>query len=394
MSDSVLVLNAGSSSIKFGLFDIAPSEPELQCKGLLDEQENVPRIVVSDASDRPLFEKRRASGTSEDNGLFGDILAWIEDYLDGGRLAAVGHRIVHGGREFYGPVVIAGQTLAALEAFTPLAPLHQPRCLAPVRAVQSLQPELTQIACFDTAFHHGLAPPVSRFAIPRQFEQRGIRRYGFHGLSFEYVASRLAAIAPHWADKRVVVAHLGNGASLCALRKGGSVDTTMGLTPLDGLVMGTRCGTIDPGVLLYLMQEEKMSVDDVQHLLYERSGLLGVSGVSADMRALLSSHDPAAREAVDLFTFRVAAEVAVMANTLAGLDGLVFTGGIGEHAPEIRQRICDRLSWLGVSIDAVANAQGAQHIAAKGSPVDVLVIPTNEEVSIARHCRSLLVTGR
>ncbi|MGY4425532.1 acetate kinase [Bradyrhizobium sp. JR6.1] len=394
MSDSVLVLNAGSSSIKFGLFDITPSEPELQCKGLLDEQEKVPRIVMSDASGRPLFEKRRASGTLEDNGLFGDIFAWIEDYLDGGSLAAVGHRIVHGGREFYGPVVIAGQTLAALEALTPLAPLHQPRCLAPVRAVRSLQPELTQIACFDTAFHHGLAPPVSRFAIPRQFEQRGIRRYGFHGLSFEYVASRLAAIAPQWADKRVVVAHLGNGASLCALRKGDSVDTTMGLTPLDGLVMGTRCGTIDPGVLLYLMQEEKMSVDDVQHLLYERSGLLGVSGVSADMRALLASHDPAAREAVDLFTFRVAAEVAVMANTLAGLDGLVFTGGIGEHAPEIRQRICDRLSWLGVSIDAAANAQGAQRIAAKGNPVDVLVIPTNEEVSIARHCRSLLVTGR
>ena len=394
MSDCVLVLNAGSSSIKFGLFDIAPAEPKLQCKGLLDEQERVPRIVASDASGRQLFEKRRASGTPEDNGLLGDIFAWIEDYLNGGRLAAVGHRIVHGGREFYGPIVITGQTLAALEALTPLAPLHQPRCLAPVRAVQSLQPELTQIACFDTAFHHGLAPPVSRFAIPRQFEQRGIRRYGFHGLSFEYVASRIAVIAPEWADKRVVVAHLGNGASLCALQKGNSVDTTMGLTPLDGLVMGTRCGTIDPGVLLYLMKEERMSVDDVQHLLYERSGLLGVSGESADMRALLASHDPAAREAVDLFTFRVAAEVAVMANTLAGLDGLVFTGGIGEHAPEIRQRICDRLSWLGVSIDAAANAQGAQRIAAMGSPVDVLIVPTNEEVSIARHCRSLLVTGR
>ncbi|UGY26599.1 acetate/propionate family kinase [Bradyrhizobium septentrionale] len=393
MSDSVLVLNAGSSSVKFGLFDIAPAEPKLRCRGLLDEQEKVPRIVVSDASGKQLFEKRHASGTPDDNGLLSDVFAWIEDYLAGGRLAAVGHRIVHGGRAFYGPVVIAGQTLAALEALTPLAPLHQQRCLAPVRAVQSLQPELTQIACFDTAFHHGLAPPVSRFAIPRQFEQRGIRRYGFHGLSFEYVASRLAAIAPRWADKRVVVAHLGNGASLCALRKGGSVDTTMGLTPLDGLVMGTRCGTIDPGVLLYLMQEEKMSVDDVQHLLYEGSGLLGVSGVSADMRALLASHDPAAREAVDLFTFRVAAEVAVMANTLAGLDGLVFTGGIGEHAPEIRQRICDRLSWLGVRIDAAANAQGAQRIAAKGSPVNVLIIPTNEEVSIALHCRSLLVTG-
>ncbi|QOZ28489.1 acetate kinase [Bradyrhizobium sp. CCBAU 51753] len=392
MSDSVLVLNAGSSSIKFGLFDIAPAEPKLQCRGLLDEQEKAPRIVMSDASGKQLFEKRRASGSSRDNGLFSDVFAWIEDYLAGGRLAAVGHRIVHGGRAFHRPVVITGQTVAALEALTPLAPLHQPRCLAPVRAVQSLQPELTQIACFDTAFHHGLAPPANRFAIARQFEERGIRRYGFHGLSFEYVASQLAAIAPQWAEKRVVVAHLGNGASLCALQKGKSVDTTMGLTPLDGLVMGTRCGTIDPGVLLYLMQAEKMSVDDVQHLLYEGSGLLGVSGVSADMRALLASHEPAAREAVDLFTFRVAASVAVMTNTLAGLDGLVFTGGIGEHAAEIRQRVCDRLSWLGVSIDPVANARGEQRIAAKGSPVDVLVIPTNEEVTIARHCRGLLRT--
>ncbi|MHC2465215.1 acetate kinase [Bradyrhizobium embrapense] len=363
-------------------------------QGLLDEQEKIPRVVVSDASGTQLFEKRRTSGPPEDNDLLNDVFAWIEAYLAGGRLAAVGHRIVHGGRAFYRPVVIAEQTIATLEALTPLAPLHQPRCLAPVRAVQALRPELPQIACFDTAFHHNLAPPASRFAIPRQFEERGIRRYGFHGLSFEYVASQLAAIAPQWADKRVVVAHLGNGASLCALQNGSSVDTTMGLTPLDGLVMGTRCGTIDPGVLLYLMQEEKMSVDDVQHLLYERSGLLGVSGVSADMRALLASQKPEAREAVDLFTFRVAAEVAVMANTLAGLDGLVFTGGIGEHAPDIRQRVCDRLSWLGVGIDAVANVQGAQRIAAKDSPVDVLVIPTNEEISLARHCRSLLVPGR
>lgn len=394
MSDSVLVLNAGSSSIKFGLFDITPAEPKLQCRGLLDEQEKIPRVVVSDASGTQLFEKRRTSGTPEDNDLLNDVFAWIEDYLAGGSLAAVGHRIVHGGRAFYRPVVITEQTIATLEALTPLAPLHQPRCLAPVRAVQALRPELPQIACFDTAFHHNLAPPASRFAIPRQFEERGIRRYGFHGLSFEYVASQLAAIAPQWAHKRVVVAHLGNGASLCALQNGSSVDTTMGLTPLDGLVMGTRCGTIDPGVLLYLMQEEKMSVDDVQHLLYERSGLLGVSGVSADMRALLASQKPEACEAVDLFTFRVAAEVAVMANTLAGLDGLVFTGGIGEHAPDIRQRVCDRLSWLGVGIDAVANVQGAQRIAAKGSPVDVLVIPTNEEIGLARHCRSLLVPGR
>ncbi|KWV60627.1 acetate kinase [Bradyrhizobium macuxiense] len=390
MSDSVLVLNAGSSSVKFGLFDIGSAEPQLQCKGLLDEQEKVPRIVVSDASGKQLFEKRRPAGEANDDGLFADIFAWIEDHLVGGKLAAVGHRIVHGGREFSRPVAITERTLAALDALTPLAPLHQPRCLAPVRTVQSLQPELTQIACFDTSFHHGLTPPASRFAIPRQFEERGIRRYGFHGLSFEYVAGRLATIAPQSAGKRVVVAHLGNGASLCALHGGKSVDTTMGLTPLDGLVMGTRCGTIDPGVLLYLLQEEKMSAEKVQHLLYEKSGLLGVSGVSADMRALLASREAAARDAVELFTFRVAAGVAVMANSLAGLDALVFTGGIGEHAAEIRQQICDRLAWLGVRLDATANAKAQQHIAAADSQVDVLVIPTSEETSIARHCAALL----
>lgn len=392
MSENVLVLNAGSSSIKFGLFDIAPAEPELRCKGQLDEQERAPRIVVADAAGKPLFEKRRRGGEADSNGLFADIFAWIEDYLGAAQLAAVGHRIVHGGRAFSGPVVLDEPTLAALDALTPLAPLHQPRCLAPVRAVRSVQPTLRQIACFDTAFHHGLTPPASRFAIPRRFEERGIRRYGFHGLSFEYVAGRLAALAP--AQTRTVIAHLGNGASLCALDRGKSVDTTMGLTPLDGLVMGTRCGTIDPGVLLYLMQEEKMSVDEVQHLLYEASGLLGVSMLSADMRALLASHAPAAREAIELFVFRVAADVAMMANTLGGLDGLVFTGGIGEHAAEIRQQICDRLAWLGVRLDPAANAKALQRIAAAGSQVDVLVIPTSEETIIARHCATLLRSGR
>jgi len=390
MSDAVLVLNAGSSSIKFGLFDITSAEPALRCKGLLDEQAKAPRIVVTDASGRQLFEKRRPAGEGESNGLFADIFAWIEDYLAPDGLVAVGHRIVHGGRDFFRPVAITDQILAALDSLTPLAPLHQPRCLAPVRAVQSLQPTLMQIACFDTAFHHGLAPPASRFAIPRHFEARGIRRYGFHGLSFEYVAGRLAALGPDRAQKHTVVAHLGNGASLCALHNGRSLDTTMGLTPLDGLVMGTRCGTIDPGVLLYLLQEEKMSADEVQHLLYEKSGLLGVSGVSADMRALLASREAAARDAIDLFTFRVAAEAAVMANTLGGLDTLVFTGGIGEHAHEIRRQICDRLAWLGAKLDADANAKGLQRISAADSKVEILVIATSEETTIARHCRALI----
>lgn len=390
MSDAVLVLNAGSSTIKFGLFDIAPSEPELKCKGLLDELAKAPRIVVTDASGKDLFEKHRPAGEGESDGLFTDIFAWIENYLAGGRLIAVGHRIVQGGRNFTGPVIVDDQALAALEALTPLAPLHQPRCLAPIRVVKALQPNMLQIACFDTAFHHSLRPPASRFALPRHFEERGIRRYGFHGLSFEYIASCLASLGPEWTRKRIVVAHLGNGASLCALHEGRSLDTTMGLTPLDGLVMGTRCGTIDPGVLLYLLQEEKMSADEVAHLLYEKSGLLGVSGVSADMRALLTSQEPAAREAIHLFVFRAAAEVAVMASTLGGLDALVFTGGIGEHAAEIRQQICDRLAWLGVHLDGAANAKGQCSIAAADSKVNVLVIATSEETTIARHCRSLL----
>jgi acetate kinase len=390
MSDAILVLNAGSSSIKFALFDIAANEPALRCKGLIDEQEKSPGIVVTDPSGKELFEKRRAAGDRDSSSLVADIVAWIEDYLAGGRLAAVGHRIVHGGRDFFKPVKIDDATFAALEALTPLAPLHQPRCLAPVRTVRSLLPSLPQIACFDTAFHHCLAPPVNRFAIPRKFEARGIRRYGFHGLSFEYIASRLAALGPEWAKKRTVIAHLGSGASLCALHQGESRDTTMGLTPLDGLVMGTRCGAIDPGVLLYLLQEEKMSPDEVQHLLYEKSGLLGVSGVSADMRALLESHDGAAREAIDLFTFHVAAEMARMANTLAGLDALVFTGGIGEHAAPIRQEICDRLAWLGVRLDAEANTGHRPTISAPDSSVEVMVLATSEEMSIARHCRALL----
>jgi acetate kinase len=393
MSDAVLVLNAGSSSIKLGLFDIGQAEPTLKCKGLLDEQEKAPRIVVTDGSGKQLFEKRRPTGEATSNGLLTDIFAWIKDYLEGGRLAAVGHRIVHGGLDFTGPVMIADRTLAALEALTPLAPLHQPRSLAPIRAVKSLQPSLPQIACFDTAFHHSLMPSARRFAIPRHYDERGIRRYGFHGLSFEYIASRLTALGPEWVQKRTVVAHLGNGASLCALHGGKSLDTTMGLTPLDGLVMGTRCGAIDPGVLLYLLQEEKMSPDEVADPLYEKSGLLGISAVSADMRTLRASREPAAREAIDLFAFRAAAEVAVMTNTLGGLDGLVFTGGIGEHAAEIRQQICDRLAWLGVRLDAAANAKGQQSIAAADSKVDVLVIATSEETSIARHCRAMLNSG-
>ncbi|WFU79474.1 acetate/propionate family kinase [Bradyrhizobium sp. CIAT3101] len=394
MTASVLVLNAGSSSIKFGLFEISGSEPALLCKGLLDEHEAKPRLVASSPSGETLFEKRREASDADGGHLFADVIAFIEHRFGEGCLRAVGHRIVHGGPDYSGPIALTDDVQAKLEALTPLAPLHQPRCLAPVRALRAIRPPLTQIACFDTAFHHSMTPPASRFAIPGRFEARGLRRYGFHGLSFEYVAGRLAAIAPELAAGRTVIAHLGNGASLCALRNGRSIDTTMGLTPLDGLVMGTRCGTIDPGVLLYLLQHERMTTGDLQNLLYHESGLLGVSGISADMRTLLASGEASAREAVDLFTFRAAQEVAMMANTLGGLDCLVFTGGIGEHATEIRSAISERLAWLGVRIDAAANVEARERINAGDSAADVFVIPTNEELTIARHCVAVLQATR
>ena len=388
MSDAVLVLNSGSSSIKFGLFDLSRTEPELLSKGLLDEHEAKPQFTVSDAAGKRTFEKRLGAEDTEGSNPFSDILDWSRDYLDGSPLAAVGHRVVHGGRAFADPIEITEAVLEALIALTPLAPLHQPRCLQPIQTIRALRPEVRQIACFDTAFHHGLTPPVSRFALPRRLEEIGIRRYGFHGLSFEFIARRLAEIGPALASKRTVVAHLGNGASLCAMRNGKSLDTTMGLTPLDGFVMGTRCGAIDPGVLLYLQQ--RMPADAIEHLLYQESGLFGVSGISADMRTLLASDEPAAREAIDLFTFRVAREVAAMTNTLGGLECLVFTGGIGEHSSEIRQHICERLRWAGVSLEISANAQGRERIGTADSNVDILTIPSSEETTIARHCAAVL----
>lgn len=389
MSDTVLVLNAGSSSIKFGLFAISRTEPRLLCKGLLDEQQATPGFTVTDAAGNRLFERRRPSADSNGEILLADILDWSNDFLAGDRLVAVGHRVVHGGRDFDGPTEATDKTIEAIAALTPLAPWHQPRCLSPMRIIRSLRPGLTQIACFDTAFHHGLAPPVNRFAIPRRFEEMGIRRYGFHGLSFEFIANRLAEFSPILAGKRTVAAHLGNGASLCAMRNGKSVDTTMGLTPLDGLMMGTRGGAIDPGVLLHL-QQHGMSLNDLEHILYQESGLLGVSGLSADMRVLLASDDPRAADAIELFTFRVAREVAAMTNTLGGLECLVFTGGIGENSAAIRQQTCERLQWLGVQIDQSANDQASECINTENSKVDVRVIRTSEETMIARQCSEIL----
>jgi acetate kinase len=391
MSDAILVLNAGSSTIKFGLFEIAPDGPTLLCKGLLDEHDATPQLTIKAHDGEVLFDKQQPD-RGDEAGLLDDILRWVDGYLACDELIAIGHRIVHGGADFVAPVLIDEKVLAALDALTPLAPLHQPRSLQPIRPLLALRPELPQIACFDTAFHHDLGPLARRFAIPRKYDAMGIRRYGFHGLSYQFIAHRLAELSPDLAAKRTVVAHLGSGSSLCAMQSGRSVDTTMGLTALDGLMMGTRCGAIDPGVLLYLQRQQGMSAAELERMLYNESGLLGVSGLSADMRVLVDSTEPHAIEAVDLFVERAAKEIAAMAVSLGGLQCLVFTGGIGEHSRQVRERICARLGWLGIEMDLAANDADADVISASSSKIDVRIIPTSEETTIARDCVALLAS--
>ncbi len=387
MADAILTLNAGSSSIKFALFEIGDGDQlNSTVNGQIEGIETAPHFCAADASGKILAERRWSDGTRLTHEDFlGELFDWVEGHLGADHLSAVGHRIVHGGAKFAAPATLDDGVVAELDRLSPLAPLHQPHNLSAVRAVAKLRPDLIQIGCFDTAFHRTVAPVVSRFALPRDLEQAGVQRYGFHGLSYEYIAGRLVEVAPMLAGKRVVAAHLGNGASLCAMESGRSVDTTMGFTALDGLPMGTRCGALDSGVLLYLLQERGTSATAIEDLLYHRSGLLGLSGVSSDMRVLLASVDPHAAEAIDVFVFRIAREVAALTGTLRGLDGIVFTAGIGEHAPEIRERVCEQASWLGIVLDPAANRTGGPLISAAGSKVAVWVIPTNEEAMIARH---------
>lgn len=385
MTSVILALNAGSSSIKFALFE--PSEAdELRClaRGSLDDTGKQPSLTIG-GEERPLQLGDAREDARRLEHLFGTLFTVIDETLEGREVAAIGHRLVHGGPDFSGPVRVDANVLEALDKLIPLAPLHQPRGLKPIREMLAIRPDLPQVACFDTAFHHHLQPPVSRYAIPRCFENQGIRKYGFHGLSYEFIAGRLAKTAPELAAGRTVVAHLGNGASLCAMRGGRSVDTTMGFSALDGLVMGTRSGAIDPGVLLYLQRACGIDVAGLEDLLYHQSGLLGVSGISGDVRALSESGDPRAGEALDLFAFRAARETAAMAHGLEGIDALVFTGGVGEHSAKIRADIAARLAWLGVAVDSHANEDGASKITAAGSRVEVLVVPTDEEHVIARH---------
>jgi acetate kinase len=387
MSDALLVLNAGSSSLKFSVFlDVDPPQPLL--RGRIEGLLTAPRFAAY-AGANLIAEKEWPAGTPLGHqGAIEFLFEWGRGgVLAGHRIGAVGHRVVHGGTRFTGPSLVDAATIAELEALIPLAPLHQPHNVAAITAVARMAPALPQVACFDTAFHQTQPAVAQAFALPRRYADEGVRRYGFHGLSYEYVASVLADSDQRAASGRTVVAHLGNGASMCALRGGQSVATTMGFTALDGLVMGTRCGAIDPGVLLYLLDRHGMTASALQRLMYEESGLLGVSGVSSDMRALLSSSETGAAEAVDLFVYRIGRELGSLAAALGGVDAFVFTGGIGENAAIIRARVCRDASWLGVELDEAANVRGGPRISKTVSRVSAWVIPTNEEAMIALHTR-------
>jgi acetate kinase len=386
MNRSVVVLNAGSSSLKFAAFDVSAAQPNLAVRGQVEGMQTSPRFKAEDRLGKRIAYREWPSGKRLDHqGALDCVASFLRGRSDMDGIAAVGHRVVHGGAEFTQPVLVDAHVIEQLERLVPLAPVHQPHNIEPIHAVAKLFPDLPQVACFDTGFHSGQSEVARAFALPRAISESGVRRYGFHGLSYEYVAGALHETDPRLAASRTIVAHLGSGASMCAMHGGRSVATTMGFTSIDGLPMGTRCGALDAGVVLYLMNELGMSSAAVQKMLYNESGLLGVSGVSSDMRVLLASDEPQARLAVDLFVYRVGRELGSLAAALGGLEALVFTAGIGEHSPEIRRRVCRDAAWLGVELDDDANEAGARQISAKSSRVSVFVIPTDEERVIARY---------
>jgi len=393
--NAILVVNAGSSSLKFSVFkETGAGDVVVAINGQISGIGTAPAFEAKDPAKRLLAEKTWAAGEASDRTtLLGFLLEWIEDHLDGARLIAAGHRVVHGGATYSHPVLVTPAVMEELERLVPLAPLHQPHNLAAIRALAEAHPELPQVACFDTAFHRGQPWQSQTFALPRSMTEEGIRRYGFHGLSYEYIARRLPEVAPELADARVVVAHLGSGASMCAIHAGKSVDSTMGFTAVDGLPMGTRTGRLDPGVLIYLMRAKGMGADQLEKLLYSQSGLLGVSGISNDMRVLLESSDPRAAEAVELFCHAVAKEAGSLAAAMGGVDAIVFTAGIGERSAPVRARVAEKLAWLGVSLDTAANAANAPRISTDGSRIPVWVIPTDEERMIAKHTVAVMQAG-
>lgn len=381
MTKQVLVLNSGSSSIKFHLYTSENDALTLKIEGQIEGLGHK-ALFVSDVSNAPV----NTLAEDADHALaLQFLLNWLQGQLDSELQLLVGHRVVHGGLNFRKPVLISSEILTELKTLIPLAPLHQPHNLAAIEILQDLYPELLQVACFDTAFHAHHKKPIDQFALPHRFYDQGVRRYGFHGLSYEFISEELRSQAPRLFEGKCIVAHLGNGASLCALRQGQSIDSTMGFSALEGLPMGTRCGSIDAGVILYLLQEEKMDKQQLSDLLYKQSGLLGVSGLSHDMRELLNSNEPAADEAIELYVHRIAREVGALIAVLEGLDGLVFTGGIGENADVIRERVCNKLGWIGARLDKTANRNNAPCISTADSGLDIHVIPTNEELMIARH---------
>lgn len=392
MTDVILVLNAGSSSIKFSVFAAReqPSRQGLICEGECEGIGHRAHFAAHDRAARALTDQYLAEGATHEDALAA-LLNWLESHFHNDRLVAAGHRVVHGGARYTAPVRIDAMVIAALRELIPLAPLHQPHHLAAIDALAKLHPALPQIAAFDTAFHHTQAPIATAFALPDELTAQHIRRYGFHGLSYEYIAGVLPRfLGTEAAQGRIVVAHLGAGASMCGMIRRQSVVTTMGFTALDGLPMGRRCGNLDPGVVLYLMEEKGMTPGQIRDLLYNHSGLLGVSGISDDMRTLLDSDDPRAARAIDLFVYRIGRELGSLAAALGGLDALVFTAGIGEHAGEIRRRVCLQAAWLGLRLDQEANEAGGPCLTMPGSGPSAWVIPTDEDLMIARHTWQLI----
>ncbi|PWS35195.1 acetate kinase [Falsiroseomonas bella] len=388
MTDGLIgVVNAGSSSLKFSIYAGDDCLLNGQVDGIGVRPAAKARTGAGEALPPP--DLSAAPPATPADALVA-LMPWLQEWLAGRRLSAIGHRVVHGGPNHAAPARVTPAMLDELEAFVPLAPLHQPHNLAPIRAALARNPGLPQVACFDTAFHRTIPEVAQVFALPWEMAERGIRRYGFHGLSYEYIASVLPRAAPEIAAGRVVVAHLGNGASLCAMRAGRSMATTMGFSALDGLPMGTRCGQLDPAVVLHLMTTEGMDAEAVEALLYRKSGMLGLSGVSSDFRDLLASEKPRARFAIEVFVHQVARNVASLAGAMGGLDGLVFTAGVGENAVAIREAVCRACGWMGVELDEAANAARGKRISTPGSRVGVHVIPTDENLMIARHTRALV----
>ena len=391
MVDHVLVLNAGSSSLKFGMYQRPETGPlALVAQGQVEGIGTRPRLSARDEAGGTLVDQDLSADVRDGTRALDQLAEWLSSRFDRETLAAVGHRVVHGGQQFTRPTLVTREIVSELRELSPLAPLHQPFNLAAIDAVFDRLPGVPQVACFDTAFHRGHSAVAELIPLPQDLRDKGLQRYGFHGLSYEYIASVLPQVTPEIAAGRVLVAHLGSGASICALNDGRSVDSSLGFTALDGLCMGSRPGGMDPGVVLYLIQQLGLSVGEVEDILYRKSGLLGISGISNDMRVLLGNDEPAARLAVDYFVYRAAKEIGALTAALGGLDGLVFTAGIGENSAQVRRRICEACSWLGVRLDTEANEASGPRITTHDSEVSAWVIPTDEELMIARHTAAQL----